>query len=82
MVTRASGRQRQAALALQGDNGTEAASHPGSTSTRPGGKSIYRHRVKGVRASESRDRALDLAVLLTHFLTLGKFQHSGLLACG
>ena len=68
------------ALAHQGDNGTQALPTPESSSTGPGGKSILRGREKAFLTSQSRDRALDLAVHLTHLMTLVKSQPSSLLA--
>lgn len=55
---------------------------PESTRAGPGGKSILKGREKAFLASQSKDRALDLTVLLTHFMTLEKFQPSSLLAFG
>ena len=65
-------------LALQADSGTQAPPVPKSTRAGPGGESMLRGREKAFLASQSRDRTLDLAVLLTHLMTLEKSPPSSL----
>lgn len=55
---------------------------PGSTRTGPGGISILQAREKAFLASQSKDRALDLSVWLTHSMTLENSQPFCRSACG
>lgn len=70
-MTRASGRQRQAALALQGGNGTPVPPHPGKHQGRAWRQIHIEGQRKNISGLTEQGQALELSVHLTH-LTLQK----------